>query len=253
MDRLRATDLKYLKGIGPKRAELLEKQLGLHTVADLLNHFPSHYVDRSKFYRIRDFASPMPMVQIKGRFVSFNVVGEGAKMRLIGLFSDGSAVMEVLWFRRIKQLRELYKPGVDYVLFGKPSEFNGKWSLVHPEVDSPDSIRAMAPLRGVYPLTEQLRNRGITSRNFFDWQQTLLANFGSSITEPLPAEMLARLRLMPKAEAMRMIHCPTSAEAIQQARRRLKFEELLYLQLNILSYMRRRQQATSGFIFPRVG
>ncbi len=253
MDRLRATDLKYLKGIGPKRAELLEKQLGLKTVADLLYHFPSHYADRSKFYRIRDFAAPMPMVQVRGRFISFNVVGEGAKMRLIGLFSDGSAVMEVVWFRRIKQLRELYRTDTEYVLFGKPTEFNTKWSMIHPEVDSPDSVRTMTPLRGVYPLTEQLRNRGISSRNFFDWEQTLLSSFGNNIEDPLPAEMLTRLRLMPKQQAMRMIHCPTSSEAIQQARRRLKFEELLYLQLNILSYTRRRQQSISGLRFPRVG
>ena len=157
MERLRNTDVKFLKGVGPKRAELLSKQLGIKTCADLLMYYPSHYVDRSRFYTVSSFSGDMPVVQVKGRFVNFTVQGEGAKMRLVGLFTDGTATMEVVWFKRIKWMRENYKPGVEYVVFGKPSEFAGRWSMVHPEVDSASSVEMFTGLRGVYPLTEQLR------------------------------------------------------------------------------------------------
>ncbi|MCM1293654.1 MAG: ATP-dependent DNA helicase RecG [Bacteroides sp.] len=252
MDRLRQTDIKFLKGVGPKRADLLTKELGISTFADLLYHFPSHYTDRSRFYSIASFTADTPVVQVKGRFISFSVHGEGAKMRLVGLFTDGTAAMEVVWFQRIKAIRETYRTGIDYVVFGKPQEFQGRWSMVHPEVDSPDSIQGSAVLRGVYPLTERLRNRGVTSRNFYAWIQTLLSS-ARHIEDPLPKELVQRLRLISKDEAMRCIHSPANAEDIRQARRRLKFEELFYLQLNILNYTRRRSMQIEGYRFPRVG
>ena len=141
IDRLRATEVMYLKGVGPKRGEMLSKQLGIKTLYDLLYHFPTHYVDRSRFYTINSFHSEMPAVQVKGRFVTFTVHGEGAKMRLVGLFSDGTGTMEVVWFRRIKWMRETYKVGEEYVVFGKPAEFSGRWSMVHPEIDTPQSVQ----------------------------------------------------------------------------------------------------------------
>lgn len=154
MSRLRATDIKFLKGVGPKRGELLAKELGIATCHDLLYHFPSHYVDRTTVYKISSFSGEMPMVQVKGVFVNFNVQGEGAKTRLIGLFSDGERTMDVVWFRRIREIKSAYRVGNEYVLFGKPAEFNGHWSMVHPEVDSVASAAASTGLRGVYPLTE---------------------------------------------------------------------------------------------------
>ena len=162
MKNLRDIELKFVKGIGPARAKLLDEELGLSTVHDLLRHFPSHYLDRSNVYRIRDFAGEMPAVQLRGQFVTFNVIGESAKARLVGLFTDGTSNIEIVWFKRIKQLRDLYKTRVDYIVFGKPQEFNGRWSLVHPEVDPVNSSQAQAEFRGVYPLTEKLRNRGVT-------------------------------------------------------------------------------------------
>lgn len=253
MDKLRATDIKFLKGVGPKRAELLEKQLNIRSMYDLLYHFPTHYIDRSRFYNISEFTSDMPMVQVRGRFVSFTVHGEGAKMRLVGLFTDGRTTMEVVWFRQIKWMRDNYRTGIEYVIFGKPSDFSGRWSMVHPEIDTPQAIASAAPLRGVYPLTEQLRNRGITSKNIHTWINTLLGGVAATITDPLPRSLIGRLNLMPKGEALRQIHNPTDPESLRRARYRLKFEELFYLQLNIINYSRRRSLSTSGYRFPRVG
>lgn len=253
IDRLRATEVMYLKGVGPKRGEMLSKQLGIKTLYDLLYHFPTHYVDRSRFYTINSFHSEMPAVQVKGRFVTFTVQGEGAKMRLVGLFSDGTGTMEVVWFRRIKWMRETYKVGEEYVVFGKPAEFSGRWSMVHPEIDTPQSVQASAGLRGVYPLTEQLRNRGINSRTIFSMVQTLLQGYGRTIEDPLPRDMRMRLRLMDKASALEAIHNPRDVSQMQEARRRLKFEELFYLQLNILNYSRKRAAKMGGYRFSRVG
>ena len=166
MNSLRTYDIKYLKGIGPRRAELLKKELGISTGYDLVRHFPTHYLDRSKIYTIRELNDDMPYVQLRGRFISFNTIGEGAKMRLVGLFSDGTATMEVVWFRRIRPIRESLTVGTEYVLFGKPSSYMGVKQMSHPEIDSPSSAMAQQPVRGVYPLTERLRNANITSRQF---------------------------------------------------------------------------------------
>lgn len=253
IERLRATAITYLKGVGPKKGELLTKQLEIRTLYDLLYHFPNHYVDRSRFYTISSFTREMPAVQVKGRFVSFAEHGEGAKSRLVGLFSDGTGLMEVVWFRRIKWMRDSYKIGEEYVLFGKPAEFSGRWSMVHPEIDSPQAVLASAGLRGVYPLTEQLRNRGINSRAIFAMVQTLIQGFVKTIEDPLPEEMRQRLKLMDKAEALATIHNPRDVASLQEARRRLKFEELFYLQLNILNYSRRRAAKINGYRFNRVG
>ncbi len=253
MERLRATDIKFLKGIGPKKAELLEKQLGIHSFYDLLYHIPTHYIDRSRIYPISSFSADMPMVQVRGRFISFSIQGEGAKTRLIGLFTDGTGTMEVVWFRRIKWMRENYHVGLTYILFGKPAEFSGRWSMVHPEIDSPASLQAAVGLRGVYPLTETLRNRGITSRNFFVWIKTLLDNHCRNISDPLPEDMRSRLKLMPKLQALNAIHCPADNEQLQQALFRMKFEELFYLQLNIIHYSRRRALNIEGHRFTHVG
>lgn len=252
MNRLRNTDIKYLKGVGPKKAELFEKQLGIKSYYDLLSYFPTHYVDRSKIYTIRSLSGDMPAIQLKGRFVSFNTQGEGIKTRLIGLFSDGTGTIEVVWFRRIKQLKDAYQIGNEYVLFGKPSLFNSRWSLVHPEVDTIVSYGAMQGLRGIYPLTEALRNKGITSKSIFTMVQSVLSSL-HAVSETLPQEIINRYRLMPLHDALVNIHNPQSNELLQKAKLRLKFEELFYVQINILRYSRRRSMAFNGFRFPRIG
>ncbi|MCM1070921.1 MAG: ATP-dependent DNA helicase RecG, partial [[Clostridium] fimetarium] len=253
MKNLREIELMYVKGVGPARAKLLAEELNLKSVHDLLRYFPSHYLDRSNVYKIRDFAGDMPSVQLRGRFISFNVIGEGAKMRLVGLFTDGTSTMEVVWFKRVKQLRELYKTGNEYIVFGKPQEFNGRWSMAHPEVDPVNSSQAQAEFRGIYPLTEKLRNRGVTSRLLYQWIQNALALYAPSIPETLPAEILAQYRFMDAREAILTVHKPTEAETLRRARERLKFEELFYLQLNIRRYSTRRGGAVRGIPFPRIG
>ncbi|MEE0978037.1 MAG: ATP-dependent DNA helicase RecG [Muribaculaceae bacterium] len=252
MNSLRSLNIMYLKGVGPARAELLDKELGIKSYYDLLHHFPSHYVDRSVIYRVRDLNGDMPYVQLRGRFVSFNLLGEGARSRLVALFTDGTATMEVVWFRRIKQIRDAYKTGNEYVLFGKPTVFNGTWNMVHPEVDLPTSVTAAQGFRGVYPLTEKLRNKGIGSRMIFGWIQTLLATRGD-IHETLSEEIVRELHLMPLAQAMQVIHNPQDNESLQKAKFRLKFEELFFLQLNMRRYSRKRSGEVEGFRFARIG
>lgn len=252
MNTLRQRDLMYLKGVGPARAKLLDKQLGLRSVYDLLYHFPTHYVDRSRFYGITELSGEMPMVQIKGRFIAFSVHGEGAKTRLVGLFTDGRTTMEVVWFRSIKKLKDAYQPQAEYIIFGKPQEFNGHWSMVHPEVDRPGATGAAQGLRGVYPLTEQLRNRGVSSRTLFTLVMNALTALGTP-AETLPASVIQEHNLMPIKEALVTIHNPRDAESLQRARLRLKFEELFYLQLDILRYGRNRKAMTGGYRLAKIG
>lgn len=253
MERLRNTDIKFLRGIGPKRAELLDKNLGIKTYYDMLYHFPTHYVDRTTIRRIAEFAGDdMPSVQVRGRFVSFTVQGEGARMRLVGLFSDGSGTMEIVWFRRVKVMRELYRTHTDYTVFGKPSMFNGRWSMVHPEIDPPSTPMAHDGFRGVYPLTEQLRNRGFSSRTFAGASAEILSG-RPDISETLPGHITARYGLMELRTALATIHSPQTMASLDKARFRLKFEELFYLQLDIQRYARRRSSLTRGFRFPHIG
>ena len=255
MDRLRRTDIKYLRGIGPKRADLLDKALGIKTYYDFLYHFPLHYVDRTSIRRIADFSvtgEEMPSVQVKGRFISFTLQGEGAKSRLIGLFSDGTGLMEVVWFQRIKWLRDQYQIGKEYVVFGKPAVFNNRWSMVHPEIDPPEAPYAQGGFRGVYPIPEKLRDRGFSSRTFASGVTDILAS-SAHIAETLPQQVIAKYRLMGLRDALVAIHNPKTMAELDQARLRLKFEELFYLQLDIQRYARRRSSTTQGFFFPKIG
>lgn len=251
------TEIKYLKGVGPRRAQLLESELGIRTYGELVQHFPSSYLDRTSFRTIDSFSGDdMPAVQVRGRFLSFVVQGEGAKTRLVGLFSDGRATMEVIWFRGIKQIKAAYLTNTEYIVFGKPTLFKmtGRWSMVHPEVDLPGAAATAAGgLRGVYPLTERLRNSGISSRNIFTWVQAVLPVVLPAMAETLPPDIMARFRLMSLRESMTAVHNPRSEAELERARYRLKFEELYYLQLNIQLYGRKRKASAGGYRFPRIG
>lgn len=251
MTGLQSLDIKYLKGVGPVRAELLGKELGIHSYYDLLRHYPSHYLDRSKVYSIRDFCGEMPTVVVRGRFISFTVQGEGAKQRLVGLFTDGTAAMEVVWFKRLKQIKEAYHTGTEYLLFGKPALFGSRWSMSHPEIDLPGSAQAVDGMKGVYPLTEKLRNRGITSRTIFTWVSAVLAA-SKSIPETLPPSVMRACSLMPLGEALANIHAPKDNAALQAARLRLKFEELFLIQVSMLRQSRARKMQLEGYRFPRI-
>lgn len=254
MQNLRKSDIKYLKGVGPARSDLLGKQLSIRSIYDLLYHFPGHYVDRSRCYAVSEFAGDMPMVQVRGHFVSFNVLGEGIKTRLVGLFSDGHSLMEAVWFHRIKKIKEAYHTGVEYILFGKPSYFNGGWTMTHPEVETVREGQIPTGMRGVYPLTETLRNRGITSRTIHDLVMTALqSDCFRNLRDPMPPQFLAQYKLMDLREALQTIHNPMDNERLRAARLRLKFDELLYLQLDILAFSRKRTSMSSGQRFMRIG
>ncbi len=253
MNSLRRLDIKYVKGIGPHRAELLAKQLNIRTAYDLLHHFPNSYVDRSTIYTIRDLAADdLSMVQLRGHFISFNVMGEGAKTRLVGLFTDGTGSMEVVWFKGIKHIKSTVHTATEYVIFGKPTMFNGHWSMSHPEIDTQEKAASRQGLRGVYPLTEGLRNKNIGSRQFFEWITSLLES-RPPFAETLPASVVNENHLMPLDRAIREIHRPSSQPTLQKARERLKFEELFYIQVDMLMRTRRRKGLTVGHRFARVG
>lgn len=252
MNHLTQRDIKFLKGVGPKRAELLNKELGITTFYDLLTHYPTHYLDRTKVYAISELHEEMSMVQVRGRFVTFTLRGEGARTRLVGLFSDGRSTMEVVWFRQIRKLRDAYQPGKEYILFGKPSYYNGIVQMVHPEVDSASVTTAIGGLRGVYPLTEKLRNSGFSSRTFHTLAMSVLAAT-PAINDPMPADIAGRNGFMTLHDALTAIHSPRSHQEASKARERLKFDELFYLQLDILRYAKGRKQAIGGYRFARIG
>ena len=254
MAGLDAADIKYLHGVGPKRAELLGKELGVHTYLDLLYNFPFRYIDRTSVYRICDLAGDMPSIQLRGQFVSFAPQGEGAKRRLNALFSDGTGTIEVVWFNRVKSILESYKTHTVYTLFGKPTLYNGRYSISHPEVDAYTPDAPQQGLVGVYNLTEKLRNRYITSRSIQKMVATLLQTVAvRSMPDWLPPQVVAARRLMPLGEALESIHLPASVEALQRAQFRMKYEELFLLQLNILKNAKSDPLRQRGFVFRRVG
>ena len=253
MRSLRDIEIAYVKGIGPKRAKLLRDELGLSTAYDLVYNFPSHYIDRSTIIQICDFQGEnMPSVQIRGRFISFTEQGEGAKRRLIGLFTDGTGTTEIVWFRRTKEIRKAYRTETEYVIFGQPKLFNRRWSVVHPEIDLPQAITASAGLRGVYHLTDSLRRSGITTRNFMSWAVAALST-GVNVPEVLPPDIVTRRNLMPLNDALWQMHCPDNIAMLDRARERMKYEELFFLQINIQRYSKKRTPGLKGLSFPRIG
>ena len=251
LDRM---DIKYLHGVGPKRAELLAKELDIHTFHDLLYYFPFRYVDRSKIHHINEIEGEMPYIQLRGRFINFTSQGEGVRRRLQALFTDGTGTIEVVWFNRVRYIQETYKTGVEYLIFGKPSPFQNHYSIIHPEIDVYKDENVPQGLRGVYSLTEKLQNRSITQRTLQRLVATLLQTEAvQHVPETLPSELIARLRLMPLAEALANIHAPADVRTLQRAQFRLKFEELFFLELNILKYIKGRNAQVPGLMFGRVG
>ena len=247
-------DIQYLTGVGPKRAELLRKELGIATFHDLIYYFPFRYVDRSTIHHINEIDGDMPYIQLRGRFVTFNAVGEGAKRRLQALFTDGTGTIEVVWFNRVRSIQETYRTGVEYLLFGKPTLFQNHYNIVHPEVDVYKPETAPQGLQGVYSLTEKLLNRQITTRTM----QRLVGNLIKTpvvqqVAETLPRQLLAQRNLMPLSQALVNMHTPASIRDLQRAQFRMKYEELFFLQLNILKYIKGREERRVGFVFAHVG
>lgn len=254
MTDLAGLNIKYLPGVGPKRAELLNKELEIFTYLDLLHYYPYKYIDRSKTYKISEIDGSMPYIQLRGRIVSYATHGEGARRRLTALFSDGSGVIELVWFKGIRYITNRYKPGTEYTLFGKPTLFNGKLNIAHPELDPiDDRIDGTIGLQGYYNTTEKMKNAFLNSKAIQKMVYTLLSSIQSPLPETLPPSVISRLQLMGLTDALRNIHFPVSVDHLRRAELRLKFEELFYLQLNILRYTRLRNQRLGGFRFEHVG
>ena len=256
MLRLAQTDIKYVKGIGPHRADLLAAEVGIRNVYDLLRHYPTGYIDRSRIYSIRSLCmaeGELPSVQVKGRFVSFNVLGEGAKQRLVGLFTDGTATMECVWFKGVRTIRKKLVTANEYIVFGKPSRFNSVLQMSHPEVDIPGTVGASQGLRGIYPLTERLRTDNFGSRAFFASISSYLAGHAAPFTDPLPPSVIKDNGMIGFYEAIRTIHVPQDVRMLQAAKLRLKFEELFFIQVDMLRRARKRRSTAEGYYMPRVG
>ncbi|MBP6663313.1 MAG: ATP-dependent DNA helicase RecG [Paludibacter sp.] len=248
-------DIKYLPGVGPKKATLFATELGIRSVEDLLRHFPYKYVDRSRFYYIHEINGNMPYIQVKGQILKFDKIGEGKTMRLSAIFTDGKDTIELVWFKGIKFILEKYKTGVTYVVFGKPAPFNGKYNIVHPEIEpgTQKSIDELAGLQPFYNTSEKMKSGYLNSRAVQKIIQPLLQTLKNGVPETLPAYLLGRYALMNLTESLINVHYPKNAHALNKARQRLKFEELFYIQLSILRQSKWREQNFHGFIFEKVG
>ncbi len=249
------TDIMYLPGVGPKKAELLKKELDISTFGDLLYTFPYKYVDRSKFYKISEIDGDLPYIQIIGKIVRFQEAGMGRKKRLTATFTDGTGTLELVWFKGLRWISKSLKPNVNYVIFGKPSKFSGRYNIAHPEVEeyNPEQKNLNAKLQAVYSTTEKLKNSYVTSRTILKLQQALAGMLDGKINETLPPYLIERLKLTTLPEALRNIHFPESATLLQKAQMRLKFEELFYVQLSQLHLKYVRELKVKGNIFSVVG
>lgn len=253
-EKFEDTPIQYLKGVGDVRAKQFASELGVSTFRDLLNYFPFRYVDKSKFYLIRDFRGEMPLVQVKGHFINFSIEGEGRKQRLVGAFTDGHNMMEVVWFSGVKKLKDVYRPMEPYVLFGKPTVYNGAWQMAHPEIDKFVEDRPPTGFQGVYPMTDVLRKRGFSQRAIQRVANNLLEHprFGE-LQETLPEKIRRHFHLLDIGDAYSELHRPSDPVLLQKARERMKFEELFYLELHILRYSKRRSMQLKGHVFGRIG
>lgn len=246
-------DIKYLKGIGPLRAKVLYSDMSIRTIRDLLETYPYRYIDRSRTYKVCELREGMSFVQIRGRIISFQAEGSGRKKHLKALFSDGQGIMELVWFRGISYIEKQYKPGVEYVAFGSPQVFGSRWSMAHPELEKPDSVQASVAFYPCYHTSGDMKRARITSKQMVDFVATALAALRVPLPETLPPYIVERKKLCSRDEAIRYIHRPRNYEQIAAAERRLKFEELFYIQLGILDYARERQERSAGQCFTRIG
>lgn len=248
-------DIMYLPGVGPKKKALLANEIGVTTYGDLLEYYPYKYVDRSRIYTIREMSGEMPYVQAVGRILSWDVFDmTPRKQRYVAHFSDGTGVMDLVWFNGGKYARQTYKVGEEYVVFGKPSVFNGRINIQHPDIESGEGLQLSdMGLQPHYNTTEKMKQSGLNSRGMERLTKTLVEKITEDIPETLPPFIINRLRLMGRDTALRTIHYPKDARTLEHARMRLKFEELFYVQLNILRYAHNRRMKYRGNIFSRIG
>ena len=251
---LTARDIKYLQGVGPQRAALLSKELNICSLHDLLYYFPYKYVDRSRLYYIHEIDGNMPYIQLKGQILSFETVGEGRQRRLVAHFSDGTGVVDLVWFQGIKYLVGKYKAHEEYIVFGKPTVFNGRINVAHPDIDSSKNLTLSSMgLQPYYNTTEKMKRSGMNSHALEKLMNNAFALLQDEISETLSDDVVKDNHLMSLDEALRNIHFPQNPEKLRRAQYRLKFEELFYIQLNILRYAKDRHRRFRGLRFEHVG
>lgn len=251
---LASRDIKYLSGVGPQRASVLNKELNIYSLHDLLYYFPYKYVDRSRIYYIHEIDGTMPYIQLKGEILSFETIGEGRQRRLIAHFSDGTGIVDLVWFQGIKFLVGKYKVHQEYIVFGKPSVFNGRINIAHPDIDNASELKlSTMGLQPYYNTTEKMKRSSLNSHAIEKMMSAVVQQLREPLPETLSPAILAEHHLMPLTEALVNIHFPANPELLRKAQYRLKFEELFYVQLNILRYAKDRQRKYRGYVFETVG
>jgi len=252
---LSSQDIKFLPGVGPKKADLLNKELGIRSAEDLLRHYPYKYVDRSRFYYLHEISEDMPFIQVKGQIIRFEKVGEGHTQRLTAIFTDGRETIELVWFKGVKYVIDKYKTGIQYVVFGKPSAFNGRFNIVHPEIELVSQLPPpeQMGLQPFYNTSEKMKNSFLNSKMLQRIIFPVIQSIKPGIPDTLPAYLLQKFALLNLTESLVNVHFPKNANALNKARQRLKFEELFYIQLNILQQTKWRDQHFKGFVFGQIG
>lgn len=245
------TPIEYLKGVGPKRAELLKDELGISTFAHLLVYFPFRYVDRSKFYPVNEVKSDIPLIQVKGRLVALNQMGHGRAKRLVGYLQDETGILELVWFQGLKWVIQKLAINKEYVVFGRPSEFNGKLNIAHPEIEEAETFQknAVKGIQPVYNVTEKLRKSYITPKALAKITQNLVESAKGKVPENLPETLVKEIDLLNLEDAFVNIHHPESFEILSKAIRRLKFDELFHIQLKNVKLKNRRKIEFDGYLF----
>ena len=254
MSDILKTDIKYITGVGPQKKDILKREIGIETYGDLLEYYPYKYVDRSHIYTISSLSPDMPFVQIKGRILSFESFQMGVKKkRLVAHFGDGTGVVDLVWFSGTQYVSKNYKTGVEYIVFGKPTIFGGRFQISHPELDLAENLQlSEMGMQPFYVTTERMKNSGLSSRSLEKIVKALLSRLPPQ-PETLPDYITAPLHLVSRDAAIRGVHYPHAQMEMQKARERLKFEELFYVQLNILRYTANHRRKYRGYLLPRIG
>lgn len=251
---LTTRDIKFLTGVGPQKADVLNRELKIFSLHDLLFYFPYKYIDRSRIFQVREVDGNMPYIQLKGKIAGFETFGEGRQRRLVGHFSDGTGVLDLVWFQGIKYVTGKYKLHEEYIVFGKPSAFNGRVNIAHPDVDKPEDMQlSTLGLQPYYYTTDKMKRSYLNSHAIEKMMATVVKQLQEPLPETLSPRIIAEHHLMPLTDALRNIHFPTNHDLLRKAQYRLKFEELFYLQLNILRYAKDRQRRYRGYMFEVVG
>ncbi len=255
MSGILSQDIKFLPGVGPRKSIILNQELKIFTLGDLIYYFPYKYVDRTKFYTIREINSTLPYIQIKGRITGSEVTGVGRNQRLIAYFSDGTGILELIWFQGIRYVTQTIKTGIEYIAFGKPTEFNNQFSIVHPELDenTQESNLKDGFIQAFYNTSEKLKSNFIHSKNILKLQYTALQLAKGSIYESMPAWLVQKLGMIGLESALINIHFPENPQVLKKAEYRLKFEELFYIQLKLLHLREDRHKKFRGHLFTKVG